>query len=293
MSDFSDFEVLPGINKLERCFQILKDGVCRLPINVGGVLSLKIHEKAAIGFDRVGDSYERGRPEYPQEAIDFLVQALQIKSASTVIDLGAGTGKFTKLLFPSGAHVIAVEPVEGMRKKFQSLYPNTKLLSGSAENILLEDQSVDVAVAAQAFHWFNGQSALKEIHRVLKPKGKLGLIWNARDEAKDWVAEMTRIIDPYEAGAPRYKSMIWKESFDGTNLFTKLQVQQFPYAQLGTVETIVDRVGSISFISALSEELNSKVLNQIRELVATHPDTKDFADVLLPYRTDVYWCEKT
>ncbi len=253
---------------------------------------MTIHEKAAVGFDRAGDSYERGRPEYPQDAIDFLVKTLQIDPTSTVVDLGAGTGKFTKLLTQAKATVIAVEPVEGMRKKFQSLYPGIKILSGTAEDIPMEDNSVDAVIAAQAFHWFNGPAAVREIHRVLKPNGKIGLIWNARDESLAWVAELTKIIDPHEGGAPRYKTMNWKKAFVETNLFSRLQLQHFSYSQVGTVETIVDRIGSISFISALSEVDKQKVLTQVRNLVQSHPDTKSRSEVKLPYRTDVYWCEK-
>ena len=253
---------------------------------------MTVHEKAAIGFDRAGDSYERGRPEYPHDAVEFLVRRLEINTSSTVIDLGAGTGKFTKLLIPTGASIIAIEPVAGMRTKFQSLHSSLKVLGGTAEEIPCENQSVDAVVVAQAFHWFNGHLALKEIHRILKPKGKLGLIWNARDESLAWVAELTKIIDPHEGGAPRYKSQNWKKAFAEPNLFSPLQLSQFSYTQEGSVETIVDRIASISFISALPEADRVRVLNQVRKLVETHPETKEQSQIRLPYRTDVYWCEK-
>lgn len=253
---------------------------------------MTIHEKAAVGFDRAGDSYERGRPEYPQDAIDFLTETLQINSSSTIVDLGAGTGKFTKLLRRSETQLFAVEPVEGMRKKFHALLPVIKMLEGSAESIPLKDQSVDAVIVAQAFHWFNGELALKEIHRILKPNGKIGMIWNARDESKDWVARLKDIIDPHEGGAPRYKTMRWKNAFDETNLFSRLHLRHFSYIQTGTVDTVVDRIGSISFISALPELQRNEVLNQVRNLVSTHPETKGRTEVKLPYRTDVYWCEK-
>ncbi len=253
---------------------------------------MTIHEKAAVGFERAGDSYERGRPEYPQEAIEFLINTLQIGTASSVLDLGAGTGKFTKLLAQSKAKIAAVEPVEGMRKKFQSLYPDIEALKGSAENIPVENSSADVVVAAQAFHWFNGPQALSEIHRALKPGGKLGLIWNARDESLAWIAELTRIIDPLEGGAPRYKTMNWKKCFEDTKLFSPLQLKHFSYTQTGTIETVVDRIASISFISALAESQKQQVLQRVRTLVQTHPDTKSQSEIKLPYRTDVFWCKK-
>lgn len=116
-------------------------------------MGFNIHEKAAVGFDRVGDSYERGRPEYPQEAIEFLVKNLQIHKSSLVVDLGAGTGKFTKFLIPYSNQVLAVEPVDGMRNKFTSLYPDIKMLSGSAEKMPINAQSIDAVFVAQAFNW--------------------------------------------------------------------------------------------------------------------------------------------
>jgi SAM-dependent methyltransferase len=257
-----------------------------------GEVLMTIHEKAAVGFSRVVDAYERGRPEYPLEAVEFLIRNLQINKSSTVLDLGAGTGKFSRLLKPVVSKIIAVEPVESMRLKFNSLLPEIQILNGTAESIPLPDKSVDVVIVAQAFHWFNGPKALQEIYRVLKPSGKIGLIWNVRDESFDWVARLTKIIDPHEGGAPRYKTMNWKKSFDETVHFSKLQLKQFSYVQVGAIETIIDRVGSISFISCLPEKKRNEVLNQVRKLIETHPETTNHPQINLPYRTDVYWCEK-
>lgn len=251
-----------------------------------------IHEKAAKGFQTAGDAYERGRPEYPKEAIECLVEALGITRQSIVVDLGAGTGKFTKLLIPYGPKIIAVEPVEGMIRKFKALYPETEVMVGTAESIPLPDQSVDAIIAAQAAHWFKGELSLKEIHRVLKPNGKLGLIWNARDESLEWVAEMTRIIDPHEGGAPRYKSMNWRKPFESTNLFSPLQYKNFRYVQSGPRQMVLDRVASISFISALPESDHKSVLAQINQLLEANPVTRAKEAIDLPYRTDVFWCSR-
>ncbi len=251
-----------------------------------------IHEKAAKGFQVAGDAYERGRPEYPQEAIDHLAKVLRLQPNAHVADLGAGTGKFTKFLLPLDLKLIAIEPVEGMIKKFRALHPSVEILQGSAEKIPLAEESLDAVVVAQAFHWFNGPAALQEIHRVLKKNGHLGLIWNARDESLDWVAKLTEIIDPHEGGAPRYKSMLWQEAFRKSTLFEKLELSHYQYVQSGPPAMITDRVASISFISALPEKEREGVLQQVRNLLATHPATKDQATIDLPYRTDVYWCEK-
>jgi hypothetical protein len=192
-----------------------------------------------------------------------------------------------------------------LTKKWTEVKPKTAIVSESyetvyknpiklkiGESVKIEKRETNPEWLGWVFHWFNGPSALREIHRVLKPGGKLGLIWNARDESLAWVAELTRIIDPHEGGAPRYKTKNWKRAFDDTKLFSELRLQHFSYTQVGTVETVVDRIGSISFISALSEPQRQEVLTQVRNLVQLHPETKDRSEVRLPYRTDVYWCEK-
>lgn len=251
-----------------------------------------VHDAAAKGFQVAALAYERGRPEYPDEAVHFLLRTLDISPGTTVVDLGAGTGKFTRLLTNSGAKLIAVEPVEGMRSKFASLLPEIEILAGTAESIPLAPASVDVVVAAQAFHWFQGESSLQEIHRILKPGGRLGLIWNVRDEAVEWVARMTQIVDRYQGNVPRYKSDQWKRVFDQTVLFTQLKAHVFSYIQKCDRETLVDRVASISFIAALPGETRQKVLGEVRDLLEHHPMLKGQEKINLPYRTDVFWCAK-
>lgn len=246
-----------------------------------------IHEYAAKGFDVSSEAYERGRPEYPLDAVEFLISKLALNHHSRVADLGAGTGKLSKILRKSCAKIIAIEPVEGMRKKFSAVLPDVEILEGRAEKIPLEQESMDAVVIAQAFHWFDGESALKEIYRVLKPGGKIGLLWNARDESAPWVAQLTKIIDPYERGAPRYKSGKWRKAFEETILFSKLEHAEFRHTQQGDVSMMVDRVGSISFIASLDFREKLLVLEKISQLVE---DNKNQGTGLieLPYRTDVF-----
>lgn len=252
-----------------------------------------IHNAAAKGFQIGADAYERGRPEYPIEAVRRLVDELQLTPGKLVIDLGAGTGKFTKLLSTTtAAKIVAVEPVDGMRRKFSAVLPSVEIYEGSAEQIPFPNDGIDAVIAAQAFHWFDGAKALREIHRALRPGGYLGLIWNARDEAKPWVAKLTEIIDPHEGGAPRYKSGKWRDAFRTGNLFTQLKQAEYLYTQNGTHETVVDRVASISFISALPNDDKERVLNEVRSRLRSDSETKDQASIEFPYRTDVFWCQK-
>ena len=192
---------------------------------------LNINSAAAEDFQVGADTYERGRPDFPAEAVEFLVQTLNINQASHVLDLAAGTGKLTRRLAPTGAKLTAVEPVEGMRRKFSALLTGVEILEGTAEAIPLPSESLDVVVVAQAFHWFDGPRALAEIHRVLKPGGRLGLVWNVRDESVDWVGQLSRIINAHEGATPRFKNMKWKKAFEDTSLFTPLEKRSFPHPQ--------------------------------------------------------------
>jgi SAM-dependent methyltransferase len=250
---------------------------------------MEIHHSAARGFDRAADTYERGRPGYPEEALAWLVQALGIDPTSKVVDLAAGTGKLTRQLLPTGAELTAVEPVAGMRARFAEALPGMRAEAGTAEAMPLPDGSASAVVVGQGFHWFDGRRALAEIHRVLRQRGGLGLIWNVRDESVPWVAELTRIIEPYRGDAPRYLSGRWRDAFATTALFDPLNQRSFRHAQEGDRAVVRDRIASVSFVASLSEETRAGVLAQVDDLLDHHPALRGRAAVSMPYRTDVYW----
>ena len=243
-----------------------------------------IHESAARGYARAPDDYERGRPSYPAAAIDCLAEQLGIRPGARVLDLAAGTGKLTRALVPTGAQVVAVEPVDSMRAKIVQSLPTVEVLSGTAEAIPLADGSVDAVAVGQAFHWFRGDRALAEIRRVLRPGGRLGLIWNARDEREPVARELTEVLEPYRADAPAYRSGAWRAAFERTTLFTPLEHAEFRLDHELDVEGLVARATSVSFIAALPADERAKVAERVRALVPG----RDL--VVLPYRTDVFWC---
>ena len=252
-----------------------------------------IHPAAARGYQNQASAYERGRPAYPSSATDFLLSSLNIHLDTHVIELGAGTGKFTRVLVATRARVTAVEPVESMRTEFARHLPRTRMLHGRAEDLPLPDGDADVVVVAQAFHWFDALPAAREIHRVLKPGGRLGLIWNVRDETASWVAELTRIIDEYAGSVPRYRTGAWKEAFGHTSLlFSALESREFHHVHTGPVDMVIDRMASISFIAALPAALHARVLERTRHLLDTHPQTRGRDKIDFPYRCDVYWCTR-
>jgi SAM-dependent methyltransferase len=195
-------------------------------------------------------------------------------------------------LLATQVKLIAVEPVEGMRRKFSEIFPAVEVLAGTAEAIPLPAASVDIVIAAQAFHWFQGYAALREIHRVLRPGGRVGLVWNVRDESVDWVRKLTEILDVHSGETPRYRTGTWRKAFDETELFTPLQLASFRHEHVGPPEMVVDRVRSTSFIAALPEFDREQVVVQVRNLLRTNPLTQGKDTVSFPYRTDVYWCER-
>jgi SAM-dependent methyltransferase len=255
-------------------------------------MSGAIHQSAARGFALAPADYERGRPMYPFEAVRRLVKELCIKPESTVLDLAAGTGKLTRLLAQLGSQIVAVEPVDEMRERLVETLPGVTALEGTAEAIPLDDESVDAVTVGQAFHWFDGDAALAEIHRVLRPGSRLGLIWNVKDESVDWVHQLAEIIEAYRGNAPRVASGAWKEAFERTELFTPIERARFSFVHETDTPTVVARVTSISFIAAMAPRVRERVVDQVHELLATHPDTRGQRVFPLRYRTGVYWCDR-
>ena len=251
-----------------------------------------IHRSASAGFSAKADDYVRGRPDYPDALVDWLRDRLGLRSGRTALDLGAGTGKFTRYLLKTGAHVIAIEPVKEMRAKIVHTLPDVDAQEGTATSIPMPDNSIDAVTCAQAFHWFATRDALGEIRRVLKPHGKLGLIWNIRDENVDWIAALTRIIAPYEGDTPRFAKGAWRNVFPFPG-FTDLREDRFPHAHTGSPEdVIINRIRSTSFIAALPPEEGAKVVAKLRALIAATPELSGKAEISVPYSTVAYWTEK-
>jgi SAM-dependent methyltransferase len=247
----------------------------------------------ARAFDSVGPEYERGRPDYPPEAVRFLADVLDIAPGRVVVDLGSGTGKFTRALRPLGARIVAIEPSDGMRAVFRAQLPDVEVRDGSAEAIPLPDGSVDSVVVAQAFHWFRQPQALDEIARVLRPNGGLGLVWNRRDATVPWVAAFGEILEAHDHGhVPRTHRGVWKAAFESHPKFPPPELKVFTWTHEGDVATFVDRALSVSFIASEPLEVRDQVADAVRKLLADHPDTKGKDRFQMPYRTHVHWVRR-
>jgi SAM-dependent methyltransferase len=250
---------------------------------------MPLHE-ATKGFDTAAEEYERGRPDYPPDAVAALVSALRLTSTSRVLELGAGTGKLTHLLAGKAAAIVALEPVAGMRRKLAAV-EGARILGGTAEALPLRADAFDAAVAASAFHWFDGARALVEIHRVLRPGARLALLWNRRDDSVDWVARMSEIVNRHEGNAPRYRKGEWRHAFDvAPGLFGPLAERHFPHVHALAPDGVLARVASISFVAAMPQDRREGVLAEVRALLATHPDTRGREEVPLAYVADLHWC---
>lgn len=247
-----------------------------------------VHTAAATGFEAAADTYANSRPDYPAALDAWLTGTLHLGPGATVLDLGAGTGKFTPRLIATGATVIAVEPVSAMRQRLAHDLPNIRAIEGTADSIPLPDASLDAIVCAQAFHWFATPAALAEIHRVLKPGGRLGLVWNVRDMSVPWVVAIDELLQPHEGTAPRYVSGAWRKVFPAPG-FSPLEESIFPHGHTGAPEqVIVGRQLSVSFIAALPAAEQDKLAAEIRALIAATPELAGRSEVTFPYVTSAF-----
>ncbi len=239
-----------------------------------------LYRLRARSFGAVADVYERARPTYPSESVAWLLEQAAGRRA---IDLGAGTGKLTRLLLEQGLRVTAVEPLEEMRAELCRAVPEATALAGSAEAIPAAAGSADVVTAAQAFHWFDHPRALAEIARVLVPSGVVGLLWNLRDDREPWVAELSRILDAGDT-TTRFGEEDWAP-LAADPRFTPPELREFAHVQTLDPLGLLEWARSTSRLSTLEPAERTAVLAAIADLCRTHPDLRDRDRFALPYVT--------
>jgi SAM-dependent methyltransferase len=225
-------------------------------------------EAARQSFGRTADIYERSRPSYPDDAVDWLAARLSLGPSATVLDLGAGTGKLSRLLVPTGARVVAVEPQEAMRAQ-AAAFDGVETLAGAAEEIPLGDGSVDAVTVAQAFHWFRLPDAAREIDRVLRPGGRLGLVWNLWDLDQPLSVELGDLLESVPSDNSRDASIGesgWRQPLEATGLFEEVESERFPNAQTLDAQGLAERVSSISFVAVLAPDERDELLARVRAL---------------------------
>jgi SAM-dependent methyltransferase len=231
--------------------------------------------RRALSFGAAAAEYDAARPSYPAEAVRWALPA----DAHRVLDLGAGTGKLTRVVLELGLEAVAVEPDDAMR----ALIP-AESHAGTAENIPLPDASVDAIVVGQAFHWFDATRALPEMVRVLRPGGTIGMFWNMYDDAVPWVAEFCKVWRPESMRSLAQVSN--DPPYDGPAFgLTVAERRFFSHEQPASRELLATQLRSISqFILLPPDEREA----QIASAVATAPD----GSFALPHVTDVWRATK-
>jgi SAM-dependent methyltransferase len=233
----------------------------------------------ARSFERAATAYESARPSYPDELLD----ELPLGAGSTVLDLGAGTGKLTRVLTRRYAHVVAVEPLDGMREILESVVPRAASHKGSAESIPLPDASVDAVFAAQAFHWFANDEAIAEIARVLRPGGIFAVVWNEGVEPSPLPnAYRERLQELFADGelAPGNEEQRFATIARGP--FGELHETSVLHEQVQTRESTLAFVSSVSLIARLPDDERAAAMADLGSLL---PE----GEYRFPMRATVRW----
>jgi SAM-dependent methyltransferase len=263
-----------------------------------------VHHAAGVGYQRAAGVYERSRPSYPLAALAALADALPLEAGRTVVDLGAGTGKFTRLLALTGAEVLAVEPVKEMRETLAELLPGVAVTAGTAEATGLPGGCADAVVAAQSWHWFDERAALAEVERLLRPDGALALVWNTYDTSVPWVRDFQDIyfrLAPRDLPSPPLTSALgdagpgggWRKAFEaGAAGWGEMSERHWPNPYSTTVEDVVERMMSSSHIAVLDADAQAQVRAEVEAVLGAHDATRVSGAIEMPYTTDVYWVRR-
>ncbi|MBA3417730.1 MAG: class I SAM-dependent methyltransferase [Geodermatophilaceae bacterium] len=229
----------------------------------------------ARSFDEAAGLYAAARPDYPFEALVWLLPA----AAGRVLDLGAGTGKLTRQLVDRQLDVVAVEPSPEMGAELTAYVPEAELREGAAEAIPLPDADVDAVLVGQAFHWFDRERALPEIVRVLRPGGRLGLLWNFDDDSEPWVDALANTTETTARANQREPDVITDEHF------IDVETAEFAHGQRLDRRSLRGLIQTHSFYLIQDEAGRAEVIRRIDEFVSTHPDLVGRESFVLPYVT--------
>lgn len=234
--------------------------------------------RRAHSFDSAADTYERARPSYPGPAVDWLLDGVD----GPVLDLGAGTGKLTRSVVARGLPTTAVDPGPAMLEQLSAALPQVPTLVGTAEDLPLPDDSMAALVAGQAWHWVDESRALPEVRRVLRPGGRIGLIWNIRDESVAWVAELSTAMGSSEA-----ENYVLSALSGGRGPLAGLDPdhEQWSWSRPMTADGLVDLALSRSYLITATAERRESTVAAVRDLVERHFGADPFE---LPYRTHVF-----
>jgi SAM-dependent methyltransferase len=241
-------------------------------------------QERAMSFGSIAEDYDGLRPQAPRQAVDWLVPA----DCGVAVDLGAGTGLFTRMLVGSAAEVIAVEPDARMRAVLAARSPGVRVVEGHGESIPLPDAAADALFVSSAWHWMDPERAVPEIGRVLRDGGRFGLIWTSRDRDVDWVRNLDLLPgeNTPEADSPdrfrrRHDNVVLPEP----QIFHNIARETVSFVRTMTVADAVAMVGTYSRVIIASEDDRAQRLANARAALAERFPGAETIDV--PMRS---WC---
>ena len=282
-----------------------------------------VHQTAVKGFTAESAAiYDSGRPTYNNESLDRVLELLfsaKVDYATPkVLELGAGTGKFSesflkyaknpKVLkqYPVLNHLeyIATEPSKGFRESLKQSLPKidpaVKIDTALGDKIPFRDQTLDGVIAAQAFHWMANLNTLKEIHRVLVLECPFIMLWNSYDYSYEWLRQIDKeILTPaYGNDVPRQQNGKWEDCFNtdaGRSLFSLVSKWQGKNVQVGDAEMVVNRFMSTSVIVEKNDAERAEIETKIRHIIANHPEltcARRTGRYEIHYITELAWVHK-
>lgn len=234
----------------------------------------------ANSFLDAGEDYDRFRPGFPDAAADAVIPV----SVGVALDLGAGTGKFTERLVSRASRVIAVDPSEQMISVLRRKLPGVEAVVGSAERIPVADATVEAVSVAQAFHWFERETACAEIRRVLVPGGTLGLLWNHSDPACAWDRACARVAHPWLSEDVSVSESA-QEALPGFEAAGRLEI---PWRERVSRDDYISRWLTVSSFLAASTEERARMVADVESILDADPGTAGLDEFALPQVTDVY-----
>lgn len=243
-----------------------------------------LHEMNPLNrFSDRATAYVKYRPSYPEEAIAIILQG-NGNSQLVAADIGAGTGISSRLLAQNGIRVIAIEP---NLKMSEAATPHrlVEFHNGTAENTSLSDSCVDLVTCFQAFHWFNPEPTLQEFQRILKPSGRLAVVWNNRDQDDEFTQSYTELVKIASNQHPAESRLESISPLLASDLFTQVHCHTFNYRQALNLEGLIGRAQSASYIPQTGEAYQ-QLIEGLTELYNSQHDEKGL--VYLIYRTSVY-----
>ncbi|MEV8212329.1 class I SAM-dependent methyltransferase [Leifsonia sp. NPDC077715] len=232
----------------------------------------------AASFDRAADVYDAARPSYPADAVSWLLDGTD----DPVVDLGAGTGKLTAALVERGRDVVAVGPSPEMLRVLRERLPDVPAHEGTGERLPLPAASAGVVLVAQAWHWVDAERAIPEVARVLRPGGRLGLVWNERDESIGWVRELGELMDAGSAAFDDEADPVLAPPFG------PLEKHETRWVQALDREGLLDLARSRSYFITKDPDAQAAVIESLRRLMREHPDLAGRDTFELPYVTRSY-----